>query len=566
MQLLPIQTSHPERALPLGPSLRFDETSEAEARLIFHALYRNLQDMPGLPAAGADGAPEGRADADDVTDESGLNTGFGIAVVAPPRPEPSAAGDAGGSRSTGVADTANAIPVESSQTEGNILRRGSGERSASENLQAQVFATGSASGFAGRTDAGSDVAQGAAMAAAGAQGEGLAGQGQFKPDGRLTDYRSAGADGSPYPGARQVQMERTFLEEARLEDLPVGWESRAPEPLRSLWAGDPTVAVTGGPAWHKTLASAVEYSALRGAEGTIALAGPQMHGAANGLTGDDVEVTHLHVSDARRVWSRPEAAVRPGMPETAGEAGARMRVASRQVELPAWTPFLVPTMADHPDVGAQTLPSVAPLVLADGFRGAGGSVVRSAERPPPVRMIVADARIALAGNGDVDEQAREGGLLERAPTALSVPAHGDLAALHSGPVPQRTDLPRVLPQNLAESLIQQSGRHVEVTLNPEELGRVRMLLSSADGNISLIITGERQDTLDLLRRHIDALVQDFRKMGFENVGYEFRQFESGGRRDRPTAAPSRRSAVEVDLTESTTSRRHTAASGLDIRV
>ena len=361
-------------------------------------------------------------------------------------------------------------------------------------------------------------------------------------------------------------MERTFLEEARLEDLPVGRESRAPEPLRSLWAGDPTVAVTGGPVWHKTLASAVEYSALRGAEGTIALAGPQMHGAANGLTGDDVEVTHLRVSDARRDWYRPEAAVRPDRPETAREAGVRMRVASRKVDLPPWPPFLVPAMAEHADVGAETLPSVAPLALADGFRGAGGSVVRSAERPSPVRMIVADARIALAGSGDVDEQAREGGLLERAPTALPVPAHGDLAALHSGLVPQRTDVPRVLPQNLAESLIQQSGRHVEVTLNPEELGRVRMLLSSADGNISLIITGERQDTLDLLRRHIDALVQDFRKMGFESVGYEFRQFESGGRRDRPTAAPSRRSAVEVDLTESATSRRHTAASGLDIRV
>jgi hypothetical protein len=82
-------------------------------------------------------------------------------------------------------------------------------------------------------------------------------------------------------------------------------------------------------------------------------------------------------------------------------------------------------------------------------------------------------------------------------------------------------LPHGLGQRLAETIAQFPDRPVEVTLSPEELGRVRMSLSTHDGALTMSVLADRPETLDLLRRNIDQLAQDFRDLGFHDLSFSF---------------------------------------------
>jgi flagellar hook-length control protein FliK len=85
------------------------------------------------------------------------------------------------------------------------------------------------------------------------------------------------------------------------------------------------------------------------------------------------------------------------------------------------------------------------------------------------------------------------------------------------------------PIAVVQQLVQVSGQlgrgPIEVSLSPDELGRVRMTLSPADGGMVLSILADRDDTLALLRRNMDMLANDLRDLGYHNLSF---QFGSGG--------------------------------------
>ncbi|MGB5836403.1 MAG: flagellar hook-length control protein FliK [Albidovulum sp.] len=94
----------------------------------------------------------------------------------------------------------------------------------------------------------------------------------------------------------------------------------------------------------------------------------------------------------------------------------------------------------------------------------------------------------------------------------------------------RTAVPAVLPTlphgqgaRMAEAISRSPDRPVEITLAPEELGRVRMSITTQDGALTMLLQADRPETLDLLRRHIDTLAQDFKDIGFENLSFSFGQ-------------------------------------------
>ncbi len=75
---------------------------------------------------------------------------------------------------------------------------------------------------------------------------------------------------------------------------------------------------------------------------------------------------------------------------------------------------------------------------------------------------------------------------------------------------------------IAMAAAQFSERPVELVLSPEELGRVRITLSLGDNNaITVSIVADRPDTLDLMRRNIPALAQEFRDIGYQNASFSF---------------------------------------------
>ncbi|MGR3541859.1 MAG: flagellar hook-length control protein FliK [Hasllibacter sp.] len=74
-------------------------------------------------------------------------------------------------------------------------------------------------------------------------------------------------------------------------------------------------------------------------------------------------------------------------------------------------------------------------------------------------------------------------------------------------------LPRTAREAIAAEglrLVRMEGGRADIRLDPPELGQVRMTVSVTEGAISVTITAERAETLDLLRRHSEQLMQMLR--------------------------------------------------------
>ncbi len=153
--------------------------------------------------------------------------------------------------------------------------------------------------------------------------------------------------------------------------------------------------------------------------------------------------------------------------------------------------------------------------------------------------------------------------------AAGDPAAGARIAERSHPATHAAStLPSGFGHRLAEAVAHFPDRGVELTLSPEELGRVRMMLSTHDGALTLAIQADRPETIDLMRRHIDQLVQDFRDLGFTDVSFSFSRDDtaSGGQRPEPepgdpAAAPAADSPPRSDPAPAGASR-----GGLDLRL
>lgn len=93
---------------------------------------------------------------------------------------------------------------------------------------------------------------------------------------------------------------------------------------------------------------------------------------------------------------------------------------------------------------------------------------------------------------------------------------------------QGAEIARHVMAQMTDRTIAAPGSY-ELSLSPEELGRLRIVLTPGEGTVSVQISGDRPDTLDLLRRHADLLSQEFRAMGFGETRFDFG--------DRPTSSP-----------------------------
>lgn len=60
---------------------------------------------------------------------------------------------------------------------------------------------------------------------------------------------------------------------------------------------------------------------------------------------------------------------------------------------------------------------------------------------------------------------------------------------------------------------------VEITLNPEELGRVSIMLNGRDDGLNLTISAERPETLEMMRRHLSVLEEEFRNFGLGDLSF-----------------------------------------------
>lgn len=97
-------------------------------------------------------------------------------------------------------------------------------------------------------------------------------------------------------------------------------------------------------------------------------------------------------------------------------------------------------------------------------------------------------------------------------------------------------LPHGVPAALARGAARaRTDDRVELTLDPVELGKVRFDFTTTNDRITINLSVERPETLDLLRRHADTLRSEFREAGFDGSSLSFSQWSQQGQ-DKSTAA------------------------------
>ena len=109
---------------------------------------------------------------------------------------------------------------------------------------------------------------------------------------------------------------------------------------------------------------------------------------------------------------------------------------------------------------------------------------------------------------------------------------------------------RAIPvaRQIAEALITTRGEVVEIALAPEELGRLRMVVSGPDQAPHVTIWVERPEVLDQLRRNGAFLQECLGDAGMDQASFEFRgDTPSDSRDDRAEPAPDGRAGFLASL-------------------
>lgn len=111
---------------------------------------------------------------------------------------------------------------------------------------------------------------------------------------------------------------------------------------------------------------------------------------------------------------------------------------------------------------------------------------------------------------------------------------------------------------------------VEVMLAPEELGRLSMTMVVEGERMHVTLSCERPETADLMRRHADQLVQEFREAGYSGATLSFGRWGGGGAASQGFAGWSTANDSDGPIPESQPQPLHRPMpigdNGLDIRL
>ncbi|WP_253186877.1 flagellar hook-length control protein FliK [Roseobacter denitrificans] len=135
----------------------------------------------------------------------------------------------------------------------------------------------------------------------------------------------------------------------------------------------------------------------------------------------------------------------------------------------------------------------------------------------------------------------------------------------------RAETPTAIARQMAEALQKLPDRPVEISLNPKELGRVRMNISAAEAGITVTIVTERPETLDLMRRNIDQLVREFQAIGYNDINFAFSEGETQQgfaetSDERNGAAATQLELLQAEETAESNDTTLNAQTGVDIRL
>lgn len=161
--------------------------------------------------------------------------------------------------------------------------------------------------------------------------------------------------------------------------------------------------------------------------------------------------------------------------------------------------------------------------------------------------------------------------LERPAAAhLTTPAPDtSTRATHLIDAPNRPDsMAASVSRQLTAAITPMREGVTEVRLTPEELGRIRMTVSTVDGALHIAINADRPETADLMRRSLDQLRQDLNDMGFADANIDLHQGQQDqqDQADQPRDWTNTRTVALANDAEPEPSQRAVVSDRLDLRL
>lgn len=185
---------------------------------------------------------------------------------------------------------------------------------------------------------------------------------------------------------------------------------------------------------------------------------------------------------------------------------------------------------------ADTAPPHQPAPPASARRSSG-----IAEKPTPDVGATPNAPAAAP-----DQAMPQSGPDQLSPQANPV-AVGPNTLQQTVPEQALPPSPPAIPTQLIRHLAAAQTDAVDVVLQPEELGHVKFQIQQQGESVRILLSAERPETLDLLRRHSDQLLQEFRQSGFSQASLSFGQW--GQQQRSPAPPPELVALFDADFVE-----------------
>lgn len=231
---------------------------------------------------------------------------------------------------------------------------------------------------------------------------------------------------------------------------------------------------------------------------------------------------------------RPNTPVAQPAPPIAAASVPQQPVGTVPAQPAAPTAQMAPPPVGHPAVPSRP---GRPVPMAEGApvaRPVDAAPVdappQPVDRPAPDRPAPAMARdLAAAVRSEITLPAGLAETLAEMPfgTDPQAPA-ASRATAAAGPAWQAASQdPRPVLQQVTDALVSTRGDRTEIALSPEELGRIRLVMSGPDRG-QITIWAERPETLDLVRRNSDLLTQQLADAGVTAGSLDFRRDDRSG--------------------------------------
>ncbi len=131
-------------------------------------------------------------------------------------------------------------------------------------------------------------------------------------------------------------------------------------------------------------------------------------------------------------------------------------------------------------------------------------------------------------------------------------------------MPQTAQVASAIGHQMAVEVTNLKAGSTEIALSPEELGKVTLTMKTVEGSVTVLISAERPETQDLMRRHIETLGQEFRSLGFTDINFSFQDQGPSGQGDAGPGDLMSDAVAQVETAEPL--REQSDTDGLDLRL